>query len=486
MMGESLGTLHIISEVVARIVRVILFFVLWNKFVRLAPKKEKSGMYRIEMLLILLIAEGISIGLMYSGTFPLPTTVSFAIVMGYVVIWRKEDVRETIFSCTLYLNLRFLSYFAVNTLLELISGPIMDAGQRGADIEAFVVKWVDALYLLTNLLYVIMITLLLLPILFMVQRRIRMGWPELGYLSVMNIAGVVLTRTIMSIAVFQTSGAPIILVEENPQLLWQLPLIGFLLYLGEISAIFIWQRYDLYREQSRMYFVENMEKEAIRKRLRETEEYYDRIRKARHEMAGHLMAIKGLADGNHNRELSDYIRNIDSELKPVTLPVSTGNPVTDVIIGDKMRRAREMDTRCVFSFFFDVSWGIQVYDISIVLNNILDNAIEASENLPTEKRHIELRLVERENLIVIRCENKMGSKSETKKKEKDTLWHGIGLRKVEDIAKRYDGAVDIAETKNTFTISIILRKHLFIICCDNKICGKWGTAPFKSGNEYSR
>ena len=90
MMGESLGTLQIISEVVARIVRVILFFVLWNKFVRLAPKKEKSGMHRIEMLLILLIAEGISIGLMYSGTFPLSTTVSFAIVMGYVVIWRKD------------------------------------------------------------------------------------------------------------------------------------------------------------------------------------------------------------------------------------------------------------------------------------------------------------------------------------------------------------------------------------------------------------
>ena len=243
---EGLGTLQVISEVIARVLRVMLFLVLWNKFVLLVPLKDKTERHRIEMLSVLLIAEEIVIGLLYSGTFPLATTVSFAIVLFYVIPWRKEDVRETIFSCMLYLNLRFLSYFAVNTLLELISNPIMDAGLKSDDIENFVVKWVDVLYLLTNFFYVIMIALLLLPILFMVRKRIRMGWSEAGYLSVMNIAGVVLTRTIMSIAIFQTAEKPVILVEERPQLFWQLPLIGLLLYLGELSAIFIWQRYDMW------------------------------------------------------------------------------------------------------------------------------------------------------------------------------------------------------------------------------------------------
>lgn len=425
-MTEGSGIMQTASGILAFILRAGLFLALFNRFV---PLCEKSGGRRKIKLLI-------------------PPV--------------KEYFFETVFVCLLYYNFRHLSYFAVNSVLSLISDAVMERALISPDIEAFVTKWVGFVYPIAHFLYVITIAALVLPAVLLVKRRIKMNGSEFLYLSVLNIAGIVLTRIMMGLAVISVDDGAVILTEERPSLLWQLPLVGLLLYLGELSAVFIWQRYDFYREKGQLYYAENMEKEAIKKRLGETEEYYDAVRRARHEMANHLVAIRGLADGNHNEKLAEYIAGIEADTEPVRYAFDTGDPVTDVVLSDKFRRASEKKISCDFSFYYDDGWGIAVYDLSIILSNILDNSIEAQTNISEEKRYIALRLTEKERLILIRCENACGEEKTSHHKKPDGLWHGIGLKNVKDIAARYDGAVDISGGSDAFIISVMMKKRPFV------------------------
>ena len=460
-MKEGLALFQTLSEGISLALRVGLLFVLWNRFVEMIPKNGKRARHEIICLAVFLFVVSEIISVFYSGSLPFGRAIFFLIVMGYAAFRMKDSIKETLFSLILYFNFRSLSYFSVDSLTTLIERPVMSKALLSNDIEAYVGKWINVLYVLTHLSFVVMIAGMMLPILVLVKKRIKMSWAEVLYLSVMNFAGIALTRIMAGISILKTDDGAFILTDAKPELLWQLPVIALLLYLGELAAILIWQRYDTFRQQGQLYYAENLEKEAIKKRLAETEDYYGQIRKVRHDMANHLMTIKGLADGDHNEELSRYISGIDADFEAVRLPLSTGSPVTDVVIGDKYRRMVEKHIGCDLAFSYNEDWGIPVYDISIILTNILDNAIEASEHLSEVKRHIDLRLTDKPNVILIRCENTCDPNSSHKHTRKDDYWHGIGLKNVEDIAKRFDGAMDISEGKGRFIISVMMKKRPF-------------------------
>jgi len=126
-----------------------------------------------------------------------------------------------------------------------------------------------------------------------------------------------------------------------------------------------------------MVFAGNVERESIQRMLEDTERYYEQVRKARHEMANHLTTIRGLAEQGLILDMKQYISEIDDTIQSVEMRYFTGNPVTDVVINDKYRKAKEKGVLFSSVFSFDESWGIAVYDLSIVLSNILDNALKA-------------------------------------------------------------------------------------------------------------
>ena len=168
----------------------------------------------------------------------------------------------------------------------------------------------------------------------------RISLQELVFLSVQNIAGVVMTFIMRHIAVLTISNGAFILTEEEPQLLWQMPIVALLLYFGELSAVFMWQENNRNRKRSEMYLAEKLEKEAMRTRLEQTQDYYEKIRKVRHDMVTHLTNIKALSEHGYEAELAAYIEELDADIRSVEMAVSTGNAVTDMVINDRIRKAK--------------------------------------------------------------------------------------------------------------------------------------------------
>lgn len=106
------------------------------------------------------------------------------------------------------------------------------------------------------------------------------------------------------------------------------------------------------------------------------------------------------------------------------------------------------------------------YDIGIVLNNALENAIEASAEAPG-KKSINLRSYMKGNLFFIEVENDFLSEiifdSETGfpvSSKEDKKHHGLGMENIQRCAKKYKGDIDITiqdmGDKKKFILTIMM------------------------------
>lgn len=100
-----------------------------------------------------------------------------------------------------------------------------------------------------------------------------------------------------------------------------------------------------------------------------------------------------------------------------------------------------------------------------MLNNLLDNAIEACEKIAIEKRYIKLYLKQNHRFVLVEVENTFDGNlkwdngftlpSTTKM---NSMEHGIGLKNVKDVANRYFGDLDIKVQENTFKVIVLLQE----------------------------
>ncbi len=146
----------------------------------------------------------------------------------------------------------------------------------------------------------------------------------------------------------------------------------------------------------------------------------------------------------------------------------TGNAVTDVILNDKCRRAEKAGIR--FEADFRYGGEIPVFDLGIILNNLLDNAIEACEKMEPGKGFIRLALKRKKQFLLLNVENSFDGAVPIRKGRplpattKQSILpdivteHGIGLENVRDIAERYFGGVNIKVKGDVFHVTVMLQQ----------------------------
>lgn len=261
------------------------------------------------------------------------------------------------------------------------------------------------------------------------------------------------------------------LFTQRRDWLLKAPLMGLLLYAGELSAIGLWQRLKLLQEERQQHFVREQQAEAIQKRLREAETFYENIRRVRHEMRNHMANIRGLAASRSYEEMERYMERLDETMKAVGGPYLTGSAVIDVILNDRHRRA----TGSGISFRAEFSWKetdtIPVFDAGIILSNLLDNALEACERLEGRERYVRLSLLRKEQFLLILVENSFDGQVVREKgsgrlkssrpavSAGGTGEHGIGLENVRRIAERYLGGMEIRTEEKVFLVTVMLQQE---------------------------
>lgn len=220
------------------------------------------------------------------------------------------------------------------------------------------------------------------------------------------------------------------------------------------------------------YFLNSIRQNMERKNLKLQEEYYMeleanqlQIRKFRHDMGNHLNAIRFLLESGSRQEAEDYFKEIENQIT-VSSRVFCRNGIVNAVLNAKYNLAVENNIDCFFHIDLENSSGIDDISLCSLFANTLDNAIEACKKLTDPAgRYIRVRArTTKSGYFSYEISNAKAISSPVIKKnggyvtdKPNPSLHGIGLSNVRDIAERYDGALDISDTVDTFTVTLLIR-----------------------------
>lgn len=199
----------------------------------------------------------------------------------------------------------------------------------------------------------------------------------------------------------------------------------------------------------------------MERHISEVERLYRDIRSLKHDMGNHIMTLQGLYAGEKHEEAREYAARLKEELQDVGLEIKSGNPVTDVILTEKYKEAKEKGIRFACDFHYPDGTRINAFDVSIILNNAILNAIEAAEKCETpyiciaSRRQRNAYLITIENSCLPNLTKGTGS-GILPTTSKDGEGHGYGLSNIKRVAQSYYGDIDIRYDEGKFELNVML------------------------------
>lgn len=188
---------------------------------------------------------------------------------------------------------------------------------------------------------------------------------------------------------------------------------------------------------------------------------YESVRGWRHDMRGTLSALKALAESKDYDSMAGFIQELDSAVESTGITVSTGNPAIDAVISEKLLRANRSGVHVSPILAIPENIKVNAVDTCSVIMNLLDNALEAVENLPEAARQVDFSLQLVGAMLKIHVKNASSGcyryeQGELTTTKADRAVHGFGLTRVRHIAEKHGGFVQIEPRETSFEVSVLL------------------------------
>lgn len=202
--------------------------------------------------------------------------------------------------------------------------------------------------------------------------------------------------------------------------------------------------------------------ELCERHQEETELATLQIRDVKHNMKNNLISLLAYAEQGECEKMIDFINDVMEEGKMRTSKVvTTGNIVIDSLIEYWKRVAEKEEIEFQAELSIPMEMPFKGADISLILGNLLENAIEGAEKAE-KRKYIKLRIKYDKKNLLIAVENSYGGKlkkikGELRTTKEDTANHGIGLASVRRAARKYQGTVFIDDTiPECFLVRVVL------------------------------
>ena len=192
--------------------------------------------------------------------------------------------------------------------------------------------------------------------------------------------------------------------------------------------------------------------------LRQSQEY---VRVLHHDMKNHMQLIHTWLESGEYKKAEEYIGKLGEKHGITQEYVRTENIEVDSILNYKLDLIYR-HLKCVPQIHIEIPREsiMPGVDLNIILGNLLDNAAEAMEK--AEEKYLNLQMTFEKNILYISLYNSFDGKLETGKDGKirtrkaDGGGHGIGLRSIELVVKKYNGTIRISKENYIFKVDLIL------------------------------
>ncbi|MFS1026491.1 GHKL domain-containing protein [Enterococcus casseliflavus] len=186
---------------------------------------------------------------------------------------------------------------------------------------------------------------------------------------------------------------------------------------------------------------------------------FKEVRSKTHDINKYLVLIKGLIINN---DLSGAIGRIDDFIRVVNssmAKINTNHIAIDSMIkyGCDLAAKNGIDIELSLDIQ-NRNFNIEDIDVSVLLGNLIDNAIEATVKLDQHSpKKIKLAILTNHKHLFIQISNPVSSSANLEKTTKQrNEFHGFGIASIKQIVEKYNGALNIESTDNYFIAKVVL------------------------------
>jgi sensor histidine kinase YesM len=293
------------------------------------------------------------------------------------------------------------------------------------------------------------------------KKNERMEWRELTLLAspyVAVIAGY-WNSSFLSDAYVNTSGEYV--WNNYPVYDGIRALFGVIAFLAAITVMYSYQRMKQSQEDALQNALVSKQVEELSGHVHTIEALYSDIRGIRHDINNHIMVLGNLLDKGEADEAAKYLNDWQNGFPMPEINAKTGNPVTDIVISEKMREAEEAGISFTQNFHYPSSGKVESIDIGIILNNALSNAIRAASG--SKDPYVEVKAWKNNNAYLIQVKNSFAGKlmldpqtelPETSKDDKES--HGYGLMNMKRITEKYYGTIQLEQREDMVIFTALM------------------------------
>ncbi len=251
--------------------------------------------------------------------------------------------------------------------------------------------------------------------------------------------------------------------------------------------------------------------DLLKKHCEEVENMYRQTRGWRHDYHNHIQTMKAYLTMGETERLGKYLDRLDEDLTTVDTVVKTGNVMIDAVLNSKLSLARHKHIAVEAKAIVPVSLGVSEIDLSLIIGNLMDNAMEACLQIEEEgKRFIRVYIDVMKGQLYIYVMNAVNGRPRRRRREsgqevphregfrrkahrqerirrkafrqkgfrpesprgegacreegrpaeyrstKEGRAHGFGLMRIDRVVERYKGYIDRQDEENVFATEILL------------------------------
>lgn len=179
----------------------------------------------------------------------------------------------------------------------------------------------------------------------------------------------------------------------------------------------------------------------------------------RHDWRNHILVLQNMLQQGEYTRAGEYFEGLSGKTGMTAQKILTGNEMLDMLLCIKEQECSEAQIQVSMEGTLSGLSFLNPVDGSILFSNLLDNAIEANQQV-SAGRFIRIRGKTVNETLYFEMENPMkgelkyeGAQLVTTKEDSDA--HGLGLQNISKVLKKYQGQSHIDVRENIFTIQII-------------------------------
>ena len=316
---------------------------------------------------------------------------TFCTLFVFCVCWYQGNILLKIFLAVQFISLRELSFWTGYSLIY-IGNEMIEALAHKAGIGMASAEYLPVAAGILSCFVVALVGAARCALLFVSTRKIagsycskqrgRMG-KEVAFYLLPSVAGTLVSVLVRLLLITVTDGTPVLLYEKYPALYLIIPMTALVLLGAVVFSFRIYQDMAVLQEERAEKIVLENQITQMQSSMVEMEHLYDGIRSVKHDMKNHMAVLQNLIQKRYSgedEEIRQYFEGMRQSVEQIDSRVHTGNAVSDAVVGSKFRYAAKkvkgirLDAS---KFMLTDAVTIKAYDMGIILNNGLDNAVEA-------------------------------------------------------------------------------------------------------------